>query len=120
MSKAEFWQRGESIDYTNSGAAKIEENEVVVFGSRVGIAGTVIPVGATGSLVMTGVFEMDKKDSTAINAGTEVYWNPDSTAPGITTSSNDGAQTPTAYPYVGYATEAAAADDTTIKVKLLG
>lgn len=120
MSKAEFWQRGESIDYTNSGNTKIEENEVVVLGSRVGIAGTVIPAGETGSLVMTGVFEMDKKDSTAISAGTTVYWNPDSAAPGITASADDGETDPTAYPYVGYATEAAAADDTTIKVKLLG
>ena len=36
MSKAEYWQRGEAIDFVNSTDAKIEANQIVTFGNRVG------------------------------------------------------------------------------------
>jgi len=107
MSKAEYWQRGEVIDYTNATEAKIEANQIIVLGSRIGVAGTPIEVGETGSLHVFGVFEMPK-DAAAIAAGASVYYN-----------EGEGVITATAIT-AGYATEAAAAEDTTVKVKLLG
>lgn len=50
MGKAEYWQRGETLDYKNTGTATIEANTVVIFGSRIGVAGTDIMPGEVGSL----------------------------------------------------------------------
>lgn len=110
MSKAEYWQRGEAIDFVNATNKKIEANQIVVFGERVGVAGTPIEAGETGTLHVFGVFEMPKKESEAITAGSAVYY--DATAEAITTTAGSVK--------AGYATEAAAAADTTVKVKLLG
>lgn len=109
MSKAEYWQRGEVIDFTNNTDAKIDANEIVVFGKRLGVAGTPIEVGETGSLHVFGVFEMPKAAGEAITEGATVYYNAAGT---ITVTAGDIT--------AGYATEAAAAEDTTVKVKLLG
>jgi len=109
MANATYWQRGEAIDYTNGTGSKIEANEIVVLGSHVGVAGSDIAAGETGTLHVFGVFEMPKKASEAISAGTDVYWSSD----GITATAESN-------PKAGYAIEAAVAADETIKVKLLG
>ena len=117
MSKAAFWQRGETLDYKNDTDTKIEANTVISFGSHIGVAGTDILPGELGSLVVTGVFEIDKTETEAIKMGTTVYFD----GTGITTAANDGATpNPTAYPLAGYAAQAAAAADTVILVKLGG
>ena len=61
MATGTFWQRGEAIDYTTASGSKIEANEIVVLGSRIGIAGTEMANGETGSLHVFGVFELPKK-----------------------------------------------------------
>ena len=117
MSKAAFWQRGETLDYKNDTDTKIEANTVISFGSHIGVAGTDIMPGELGSLVVTGVFEISKTETGAIEMGTTVYFD----GTGITTAANDGATSnPTAYPLAGYAAQAAAAADTVILVKLGG
>lgn len=60
MSKASYWQRGETLDYKNTGSSTIEANTVVELTGRVGIAGTDIAPGAEGDLHVCGVFEFDK------------------------------------------------------------
>ena len=78
MAKGTYWQRGESIDYTNSGSSKIDANTVVLYGSRLGIVGADIPAGATGSLLVEGVYELPKEyadSGKALTAGQEVYWD---------------------------------------------
>ena len=50
MSKASYWQRGETLDYKNTGATTIEANTVIELTGRVGIAGTDIAPGAEGDL----------------------------------------------------------------------
>ena len=72
MSKAAFWQRGETLDYRNDTDTKIEANTVISFGSHIGVAGTDILPGELGSLVVTGVFEIDKTETGAIEMGTTV------------------------------------------------
>lgn len=118
MSKAEYWQRGEVIDFTNSTETKIDANEIVVFGKRLGVAGTPVEPGETGSLHVFGVFEMPKSSTDAIPEGTSVYFDGN----GITEAQDNGktGEEKISYTPAGYATEAAAAADTTIKVKLLG
>lgn len=117
MSKAAFWQRGETLDYTNDTDTKIEANTVIAFGSRIGVAGTDILPGELGSLHVTGVFEMPKTDTEVIEMGTEVYFD----GTGITAAAGDEAEMDSsAYPLAGYAAQAAAAADTVILVKLGG
>lgn len=38
MTKAEFWQRGEALDYENSTTSVIPENTVIAISTRIGIA----------------------------------------------------------------------------------
>lgn len=109
MSKATYWQRGDSIDFENATEATIEANEVVVFGEHVGIAGTDIAPGTVGSLYVTSVFEIPKDDA-AIGAGASVY---------IVDGAASATKGSTGV-LAGYAVQAAAADDATVKVKLQG
>lgn len=107
MSKAEYWQRGESIDYKNTGVTAIEANSVIVLGKRVGVAGMKIQPGETGSLHVKGVFRFPK-DGSEIEAGAEVYITSEGKIT-TTASSNVAA---------GFATEAAAAAATSVLVNI--
>lgn len=110
MSKAAFWQRGEALDYTNTGIKTIEANTIISFGGHIGIAGTDILPGEVGSLHVTGVFEMPKTATGAVEMGTDVYYD----GTGITDTKGDSTV------LAGYAAQAAAASDTVILVKLAG
>ena len=66
MSKASYWQRGETLDYKNTGSSTIEANTVVELTGRVGIAGTDIAPGAEGDLHVCGVFEFDRLHSDSL------------------------------------------------------
>lgn len=108
--KAIYWQEGKNLDYTNSGNDKIEANTILVVGDIVGVAGMDIEAGETGTVITHGVFEMPKKDATAISQGAKVYFD---TTDGITATAG-------ALKQAGYAAAPAAATDTKIMVKLLG
>ena len=73
MAKAVFVQKGENIDYTATG--DIEYMEIVPLVSRVGVALEAIADGKTGTVSLTGVYEMPAATSLAINVGDEVYWD---------------------------------------------
>lgn len=109
MSKASYWQRGETLDYKNETEAVIEANTILKLGTRIGIAGTDIAPGEVGSVHVEGVYLMDKTGEAAIDLGAAVYFDGE----GITNTSTSN--TP-----AGYAAAAAEAADTTILVKLLG
>lgn len=109
MTKATYFQRGESLDYLNKTTEKIEAFSIIPLVSRIGIAGDDIEPGDIGSIAVSGVFEMPKKDDTAIPMGTIVYY--DGTGITATAASNTPA---------GYAAGDAAAGDNSIIVKLLG
>lgn len=110
MGKAEYWQRGDTLDYKNTGTETVEANTVVIFGNRIGVAGTDILPGEVGSIHVTGVFEMPKTASGAIDMGTDVYFDGN----GITDTEGDGTVP------AGYAAQAAAAGDAIILVKFAG
>lgn len=71
---------GDALDYTNNGAAAINVNDVVVIGSAIAVAAVNIPVGATGTVLATGVFTLPKKAGTAMPNGTKVTWSVPDTA----------------------------------------
>lgn len=108
MAKASYIQKGEAIDFVNSTEAKIVAGEIIALPNRVGIAGTDIPVGATGSLVIEGVFEFPKTTSLSISVGDSVFYNVSSEK--ITKTASD-------IP-VGIAVEAGESSATAIRVKL--
>lgn len=108
MSKATYWQRGESLDYVNGTTAVIEANTIIDLGTRIGVAGTSINPGEKGSLHVTGVYEIAKTGTEEIAMGAAVYFD----GTGITNATSG---TP-----VGYAVETAAADAPVILVKLQG
>lgn len=111
--KAVYWQRGESLDYINSGTTVIEANSIIDLATRIAVAGTSINPKETGSIQVTGVYRIKKKDSTKIDFGAAVYYDKTEESGGITTTS--ASMTP-----AGYAAEESAAGADTILVKLLG
>ena len=107
MSKAIYWQRGDTLDYKNDTDTKIEANTIISFGSHIGVAGTDIFPGELGSLHVTGIFEIPKTDTTAIEMGTDIYFD----GTGITATKGDSTIP------VGYAAQAAAVEDSIVLVK---
>lgn len=118
MTKAEYLQRGEALDYTNATDELIPQDAVVSVGSRIGVTGCPIPPGKTGTLHMVGIFEIAKTGSTAVEMGQTVYFD----GSGITDAADNGKADSEKVSYVeaGYAASPAAASDATILVKLRG
>lgn len=118
MSKAAYWQRGESLDYVNDTTAVIEANTIIPIEGRIGVAGTNINPGEKGSLHVTGVYEIAKTGTAEIKMGAAVYFD----GAGITGEKDNGKtgeekneNTP-----AGYAAQAVAANAETVYVKLMG
>lgn len=109
MAKATYWQRGETLDYTNSTSAVIEANTIIALSGRIGVAGTSINPGEMGDVHVTGIYKIAKTGTAAIEQGQLVYWDGE----GITDTSDSN--TP-----AGYAAQDAEAGDSTILVKLQG
>ena len=107
MAKASYWQRGEALDYTNTGNTVIEAGTILAIGDKIGIAGCDIDPGTLGSVHVEGVFEF-AKGSGALELGANVKINA-STG----TASAAGSDTPN-----GFVAAAAAAGDSTVKVKI--
>lgn len=106
--KANYWQRGETIDFLNDTNAKIEANTVVLLGKRIGIAGTDIAAKSVGTLHVTGVYKFPKATG-EVTVGALVYW--DAAANNITTTEASNT-------LAGFAVEAAGNDDDTVTVKI--
>jgi predicted RecA/RadA family phage recombinase len=109
MPKGTYIHKGDTLDYINSSEADIAYGDVVVIGSRVGIAGENIAVDATGSLKVVGVFELPAVNDTAFAVGDALYW--DATAGKLTKTAEGNTA-------AGYATEAKAQTGTTARVKI--
>ncbi|MBO1870082.1 DUF2190 family protein [Lachnoanaerobaculum sp. Marseille-Q4761] len=107
MASATYFQRGEALDYTNTGSNKIAVGTVVKIGTRIGITGDDINPKATGVLHVSGVYDFKKTGTNEIKMGTTVYFDGN----GITEAAGSNA-------VAGYAAEDATASATTIKVKI--
>ena len=110
MATATYLQRGEALDYVNSGASKIDAGTVVVLGTKIGVVAGDIAAGTTGAVHVDGVFELpEKSGESAIAQGAAVYW--DATAAAITA-------TATSNTLAGYAAAGAGASAEKILVKI--
>lgn len=117
MSKAVYVQRGEKLDYLNSTDKKIEAGTILELKTRIGIAGGDIELGAWGSVELSGVYEMPKTGTVAIEMGTALYFDGE----GITDAADDGAASgAVSYVPAGIAAADSAAGDATVKVRLPG
>lgn len=118
MSKAAYWQRGESLDYVNETNTVIEANTIIPIKGRIGVAGTSINPGERGSLHVTGIYEITKTGTAEIKMGTAVYFD----GTGITDAADNGKTDASKEEYIpaGYAAQTAAASDAVILVKLMG
>ncbi len=118
MSKATYWQRGESLDYINDTTAVIEANTIIPIEGRIGVAGTSINPGEKGSLHVTGIYEIAKTDTSEIKMGAAVYFD----GTGITKAADNGktGDEKAGYTPAGYAAQTAGAGDGVVLVKLMG
>ena len=109
MALAVFVHEGRAIDYTPS--ADVAAGDVVAQGDLVGVARTPIVANTPGSLAAAGVFDFPKATgtSTAIAAGTKVYWDATNKVATATVGSNK---------FLGKTVKAAADGDTTVRVRL--
>lgn len=92
-------------------AAAIASGELVKVGEVVGVAAVDIPATETGSVNVTGVYEVPKAAG-AVAQGDKLYY--DATAKNLTKT------TTAPNVYAGYAYESAAAGDAVVLVKLVG
>ncbi len=109
MAKIQTLQKGGSIyiDYTPGSA--VSAGDVVVQGDLVGFADSDIAANRLGALGVDGIRRFPKASgsSSAIAAGTKVYWN---------TVSSVAQATAGGYKYLGKTVLAAGDDDTTVDV----
>lgn len=106
MAKAQFVYEGIGIDHTPSAA--VSAGDVVVLGDQVAVARLDIAASALGTLYTTGVYDVVKEATTdTFLANQPVYWD----------AANERAD-PEKGILMGFALAAAAATDTTVRVKL--
>ena len=102
---AEYFQRGESLNFLNSGETVIEAGTPVVIGTKIGIAGCDIAPGAVGSLHVEGVYRFEKgSGALEMGAAVAISGNTAAAASGDTNH--------------GYVAAPAAAGDSTVLVKI--
>ena len=102
-----YIQKGDIVDYTNSGASTIAYGDIVVGKDRVFVAAEEIAVGATGGVHAEGVFEFTTSDATAIEYGQKLYFDAADKVATATSTSNVA---------IGYAVQAIAASEGSKKV----
>ena len=107
MAEAIFKQEGDSIDYTPSSA--VVTGEVVIQGSLVGIAHAPIAANALGSLRIEGILDFLFATGEAATVGQDIFWD----------DTNNLATIAAASVYLGKCVKAAAANDDTVRVKLV-
>lgn len=106
--RAEFYQKGVSVDYKNTSGATIAANTVVALGTtRCGVAGTDIPNNSVGAVFVEGVWIVPSTGTIALGAA--VYYD---------ASAEKATATATSNVPLGWAI--AAAENDTVKIKLLG
>ncbi len=119
--KATYWQKGEALDYFPE--ENVEAGTVLNIGGRIGVAAANIAAGQLGHVHMVGVFRMDKASSEAIGMGTAVYFDEEAgtvTASAFREVTEGETKKTVSNPLAGYAAASAAAEDTTVLVKLAG
>lgn len=110
VTKATYWQRGETIDFLNETEKTIEAGELVSFGEAVGVAGEDIPPKAVGGLHIEGVYKIPKAEG-EIDNGVRVCLK-DGKAKKHDAEGDEGCA------WLGHAVAKAAAEDEFVLVKI--
>lgn len=123
MASADYWQRGETLDYINGTGAKINAGDILLLGDRLGVAGCDIPDGAAGSVHVTGVFKMPKDygdSGKALAIGQAVYWDDTNGCikAAVAQEVSGGSVSTEATPVHGYAAAPALTTDQTAYIKI--
>ncbi len=103
-----FIQRGEVISYTNTGDTPVKSGDLVILGALAGVATMTIAPEESGSVNLTGVWDLPKKADEAVDQGVSLYWDADEKA---LTTTESGIS-------VGCAFRAAAAEATSVHLRL--
>lgn len=77
-------QAGKVIEWLNGTGATVKSGDVVVIGALIGVAVADIIDGDTGSVDLSGVFELPKLAGQSFAFGAKLYW--DATAKNLTTT----------------------------------
>lgn len=102
-------QPGAIMPWTNGTGSDVSSGDVVLVGTRVGIALGDIADGAEGQVAITEVWEVPKAAPLVIDQGDLVYWD---------AADGNVNKTATDNTLAGFAFEAAVSAATTVKVKL--
>lgn len=107
---------GAVVDYTPESA--VAAGEIVLQGELFGIAQVAIPAATKGALAVEGIWLLpkDSGESTALTAGTTVYWDHDEDY--VTTETDDGGDPAVDFVLIGKVAVAAGDDDTEVQVLL--
>lgn len=70
---ATYVNKGETVTVTAT--ENIAYGDVVAFATRIGVALENIPIGASGTVGIAGVYEIQAKASDKVAVGDAVYWN---------------------------------------------
>lgn len=81
--------RSGGATYANAGSTTIEAGTPILQGALFGVAAAQIPVGATGWLETSGVWELPKASAGTANKGAAAYW--DATNSQVTGTSTNNA-----------------------------
>ncbi len=109
MAKGTFIQNGKVIDWTNGTGSDVAYHDVVPLTNRIGIADEAISNTDTGSLAVTGVWELPAVNNAAFAVDDAVYW--DVSAGKLTKTSTDNIA-------AGWCVAAKAETGTTAKIKI--
>lgn len=104
-------QRGETIDYKNSGAAVISVGDIVPLVNLCGVAEVDIAAGEEGVVAIYGVWEVAAETGVAFSVGDKLYWN---------TADKKATKTSTGNVYLGFAVAPKASAGTTARFKIGG
>lgn len=98
---------GTVIDYVAS--SPVTSGQVLLIGTRIGVALTAIASGATGAVQVLGIFTIAKLSTDVVAAGALLYW--DNTNSRLTTTASGNT-------LAGYATAAAGNGVTTVEISI--
>ena len=104
-----FVKYGSGYDYVNGTGSEINVGAVVAIGDLIGVAETNIAIGATGTVITSGVVNIAKKTGEAWTQGQKLYWDPSNSW--LTTTAGSLIQ-------VGWAFTAQASGDVLGQIKL--
>lgn len=98
---------GTVIDYVAS--SPVTSGQVLLIGTRIGVALAAIASGATGAVQVLGIFTIAKLSTDVVAAGALLYW--DNTNSRLTTTASGNT-------LAGYATAAAGNGVTTVEISI--